>query len=158
MAINDSHGRRPITAAGRCLLVALGPRPVVALAPVCPQDKIQIAGRCYHDRGYGDSTGFYDWLRNYAGAVIGVRYWPFEDTEFLCEALASLPYVAVAADKTYLDIYFSDDRRFDPERSCDQDIGASKVFSADGAGWALAFDTAALDRADLRSLMAAVSD
>jgi hypothetical protein len=150
--MNNLQGRRPIDEAGHCLLVALESRPVVTLAPACPDDSIDLAGQHYQDSGFGDSTGLYDWLRNHVGTVIGVRYWPFEDTQFLCDALAPLPYVAVAPDRSDLDIYFSDDRRFDPERSRDQDIGVSKVLSAGGAAWALAFDTAALGPAELHAL------
>lgn len=138
----------------RCLVVGLSRQPVVVLAPECPEQSVRIVGQRYRASESGEFTGLYDWLRGSKGQVLGVRYWPFETTAFLCNILADLPYVVIADDRAYMEIYFTAERAIDAERSRDQDFGTSKVFTVDGAAWALAFDTVALNALELHSLAA----
>lgn len=135
---------------GGCLLVAFRSRPVLTLVEECPGDAFQIGDRYYRDKGYGDWTGFYDWLKDSAGRVLGVRYWPFEETHFLLELLSQFPYVVVAEDQSYLEIYFSSDCQVERQRADDQDFGANKVFSTDQGEWVISFDTMGLKLSDFR--------
>ena len=50
---------------------------------VWPLTGFVIGSKQYRDANFGQWTGFYDWLRDSKEQVLGVRYWPFEDTEFL---------------------------------------------------------------------------
>ena len=158
MATKSTQDQKSQLELSRCLVVALSSGPVVVLAHECPTQSVELAGQRYHASEFGEFTGFYDWLRDGTGKVLGVRYWPFETTEFLCEALASLPYVVVAVDRTYVEIYFAEERDIDAERSSDQDFGTSRLFSADGGAWALALDTAALSPAERLQVAALAAD
>jgi len=79
-----------------------------------------------------------------------VRYWPFEETHFLLELLSQFPYVVVAEDQSYLEIYFSSDCQVERQRADDQDFGANKVFSTDQGEWVISFDTMGLNLTDFR--------
>lgn len=112
----------------------------------------------YVDIGEGDWTGFYDWLRSPTGAILGVRYWPFEGTAFLCQALAGLPYVVVDQERRGLEVYFSSDRDFDPQNSGDQEFGDNRVFQSEPGEYALSFATRAIEETELSALRVRVDD
>ena len=87
-----------------------------------------------------------------------MRYLPFEETRFLGDLLNKLPYVVVAKDKTYLDIYFSGDHRIDRRGSDDQAFGANKIFSTDQGEWVISFDTTALSMSEMEHIYTADAD
>jgi len=129
------------------LIVILAPdRPIVFAEAV--GDAFERARRSYRDTGLGDFTGFYDWLRDPAGGVIGVRYLPFEASRAVCDAVCAFPYVEVAADRSSFAIFFSPERAFDPASSGDQAFGGNRVFVADDGTYALTFDLDSLDEAE----------
>ena len=142
----------------RCLLVAFHARLALALVDECPGNEYQLGDKRYRDKGYGELTGFYDWLRDSSGKLLGVRYWPFEETSFLSDVLSEFPSVVVAKDRSYLEVYFSSDRRVDRQRSDDQDLGANKVFSTEQGEWAISFDTTALSPSEMENVYAADAD
>jgi len=84
-AKRKSHAKEPSPSPGACLLVVLASEPKLAFARECPAGSFRMGGRDYRDQGYGDWTGFYHWLRSAPDTVIGVRYWPFENTRFLAD-------------------------------------------------------------------------
>jgi len=128
------------------LIVILAPeRPIVFTSVI--RDTFEHAGRRFRDAGLGDFTGFYDWLRDAAGGVIGVRYLPFEASQALCDAVAGFPYVDMTADRSSLTVFFSDERAFDPASSGDQSFGRNRVFVASDGAFALTFDAGTLDAA-----------
>lgn len=111
-----------------------------------------MGGRDYRDQGYGDWTGFDDWLRSAADTVIGVRYWPFENTRFLADVVGSLPYVKVPEDGSCLEIYFSARGRVEARASDDQSFGSNRIFCSEEGGWAISFDTTGLSDTEFLSL------
>ncbi len=124
---------------GKCLLVAFRSRLTLALVNECSGDKFQMGDRRYRDKGYGDWTGFYDWLKDSDGKILGVRYWPFREIHLPIKKLFQLPYVVVAKDRSYIEIYFSNDHQVDAQCSDDQDFGANKVFLTDQSELAISF-------------------
>ena len=118
---------------------------------------IRFDDELYRDKGFGDSTGFYDWLRSAGGKIIGLRYWPFEDTAFLVDAMRPLQYVTASADRSFVEIYFGELREFDEQMSDDQDFGNAKVFGSDDGSWALTFDVTGLDDLEMEWIHAAVA-
>ena len=131
----------------KALIVILVPgRPIVfaeALGDAFERDR-----RSYRDTGLGDFTGFYDWLRDPAGGVIGVRYLPFEASHAVCDTVRTFPYVEVATDCSSLAIFFSSKRAFDPASSGDQAFGGNRVFAAEDGTYALTFDLDSLDEVE----------
>jgi hypothetical protein len=111
-----------------------------------------MGNRSYRDQGFGDWTGFYDWLREPSDKVVGVRYLPFDKTRFLVDLLCSLPYVTAPKDRSYVEVYFVKNPRPDSMRSDDQAFGSNKVFYSEEGGWLLSFDTTGLSESELNSL------
>jgi hypothetical protein len=126
------------------LIVVLAPEHPVVFADAVG-DAFQHAGRYYRDAGLGDFTGFYDWLRDAGGGVIGVRYWPFEASRAVCDEVAAFPYVDLTSDRSSLAVFFSAERAFDPANSGDQAFGGNRVFVAADGAYALTFDAGTLD-------------
>jgi len=114
---------------------------------------VQIGDRAYRDQGYGDWTGFYDWLRTSPEKIVGVRYWPFHNTRFLVADLSVRQYVLAQQDKACLEVYFSPtDQRIDLMASDDQAFGSNRVFCSQADGWAISFDTTGLSTSELHSI------
>ena len=135
------------------MLVALRSGPAIAFAPECPASSFQMGDREYRDKGFGDWTGFYDWLRSGAESIVGVRYWPFQETRFVVDDLSGYQYVKVPEDKSCLEIYFSADGGVDRRASDDQAFGSNRVFYSEAGGWALSFDTIDLSLRALQSIL-----
>jgi hypothetical protein len=101
--------------------------------------------------GLGEWTGFYDWLRDSGGALLGVRYWLDSSTEFLVHQAKTLPYLSVPASNQ-IEIYFSERRAVDSGLSCDQAFLYDALFKATDGAYAIAFGAEDLSRADLEDL------
>jgi hypothetical protein len=92
------------------------------------------------------SIGHYDWLRSSSGQILGVRYWPFDDSihsravQILKAKCQSLDYAFVDADPRYLSILFSKAKDIDDTISNDQDMGENGIYSAKGERIALCFE------------------
>lgn len=139
---------------GPCLLVACRTgEPALALTEQCPVGDFRMGDRDFEDKGFGDWTGFYDWLRDFSGKVVGVRYWPFEETAFLIDLLCDRGYI-VPGDKSYLEIYFSQNSRVDRRKSDDQEFGSNKIFCSKEGTWLISFDTRGLSSSERESLRA----
>lgn len=133
---------------GQCLAVVLRRGLTLALVRDHPRQELVLDGIRYKDGGYGDWTGFYDWLRDLERRVIGVRYWP-DDTAFILDVVQGFSYAFVPENRFYLEIYFSDDHDFDKEESKDQDFLYDKVFLSDAGEHVLVFDTSLLTSAEV---------
>jgi len=140
-----------------CLLVALETHPTLALTGSCPGEQFRMGERLYKDQGYGDWTGFYDWLRKDSDRIVGVRYCPFEATEFLIETVARLEYVVIPERKRCIEVYFSiPSPGADPRKSDDQTFGSNKIFFCqEQTKWLISFDTTRLSESEMQSIRAA---
>lgn len=134
-----------------CLLVILRPQLTLAKDLRWPLKGFVLGEKQYHDANFGEWTGFYDWLRDREGGVLGVRYTPFEETEFLTKELKALAYVKVDPPR-HLEIYFSDRREFDEKRSCDQEFLYDAIFRSGDGEYAIGFGMEELNESNLRSL------
>lgn len=145
---------RSDTSAHKCLLVLFRRQVTLSLIDDWPGAEITVDGETYRDVGSGDWTGYYDWLRNTQGAILGVRYWPSEETHFLVSTASPLSYSRVYDNERqpWVEIYFSDDRNVDYERSKDYDFVYSRVLSSDLAEYAICFDTGSLTSDELESI------
>jgi hypothetical protein len=113
---------------------------VLAAASPCPGNVFVCQGARYTDQGYGDFTGFYDWLRTPRGLVIGVRYYPVQEVEFLCKLAAHLSYVEIDPKTRIVTLYFSEDRGVEPSLSADQDFGDNQVYKSDAGEYGISFN------------------
>ena len=128
----------------RSLVVVLRPLLTLAWIRGHPKDALELEGELYCDAGCGEWTGFYDWLRGSRQALIGVRYWPDDDSSFLLPLLRSLPYAYVPTSGHYAELYFSRTRRFDDRQSADQAFRYNKVFRSEGGTYLIAFEDSKL--------------
>ena len=136
----------------KTLVVLLIPHLTLSLIEKFPLEKLNVGSNKYRNLGEGIWQGFYDWLRDASGKIIGVRFWRFEDADLQLSNIASLPYVLVNRDKDYIEIYFSDSRQYVIEKSDDQDFGAQRIFVDDGGTWAIALDVSMLNELEFESI------
>jgi len=141
----EKPGKRP------CLLVILRPRLTLARDLEWPLKGFVVGDKRYLDASFSNWTGFYDWLRDADGNLLGVRYTPFEDTEFLIEHTSRLAYAQTDPPRD-IEIYFSEKRSFDEKRSCDQEFLYDAVFRSDDGDYAIGFGIEELSETDLYSL------
>ena len=135
----------------KCLLVVLGPQLHLAKNLQWPLKGFLSESTHFRDSGLGDWTEFYDWLRDSAGNILGVRYWLRSDTEFLIEYAKGKEYIQSESPRQ-IEIYFSERRGADAELSCDQDFLYDAIFRSDNGDYAIAFGMGGLSESDLRSL------
>jgi hypothetical protein len=97
---------------------------------------VRLAEADFLDSGAGDWVGFYDWLRNPRGEVIGVQQWIDEASAFPF----STKFEGVEANVKHgvLRIYFGQTHEVDEANSCDQDFGHNRLLVA-GESVALTF-------------------
>lgn len=101
-------------------------------------------GSQFTDTGYGDWTGFYDWLRK-DGAIVGMRYWPFEQTHFLLASV--LPDSDLVIDPVgVILVFFGTMSSFDEEASCDQSFEECRVLRKENDEYALVVGLSDLSR------------
>lgn len=104
------------------------------------EKNIFVEGEIFSEVGFGNWTGFYDWLRTSEGFVIGVRYTPFERLLLDSASILALPYVAVDSTEWRLEILFSKRRDWVEEMSDDQAFIHNAVFRSAKGEFALSFD------------------
>lgn len=112
------------------------PRVIKLSAAEVVAPSIRMAEEHYLDSGAGDWLGFYDWLRNPRGEVIGVQQWIDETPTFPF----SNRFEGVESNSKHgvLRIFFSQSREVDEEKSCTQDFGNNRLLTA-GDSIALTF-------------------
>ena len=131
-----------------CLITLLKPQVALARGLSWPQKAFIVDGKKYFDAGYGEWTGFYDWLRSSDGALLGVRYWLDKSTQFLEVYARKLSYVRVDPSRC-IEVYFSDQRAFESKLSADQAFMYDALFRAVDGEYAIAFGAEDLSEEDL---------
>jgi len=133
------------------------PRLTLAESPSWPIKQLQVGSELYVPAS-SDWSGFYDWLRDKNGNLLGMRFSPFPETEFLIQALSGLLYTHVEGDDTVEIFFASDLRKPVPERSSDQDFLYDQVFKTASGKHALAVCTDGLTETELRAISGADAD
>ena len=109
----------------KALLIKLsrGARPALAYGEA---NALLQNAQQFKDTGLGDWTGFYDWLRNPARKIIGVRYWPFENAQFILDSYTQTPNVQIDPRKGLL-VFFGSQTEYRENISGDQDFAEARV-------------------------------
>ncbi len=126
----------------KCLVVILADTLKFQTYPECPDGFDDHAGGLFRKYFSDDDNGFYDWLRNAEGDVIGVRWFPHEETslrDIRAGYLAELPNVTIDSDKLGLTIYFTENRRVDESKSGDQEFLENNVYFSSNGTYAISF-------------------
>ena len=104
------------------------PRLVDISAADVDASAVRLAGKDHVDSGAGDWLGFYDWLRDRAGRVIGVQQWIDEPSTYpFAKAFAG---VDADSHGGCVRIFFGQSRDVDEAASCDQDFGSNRLLVA----------------------------
>ncbi|MGC2235534.1 MAG: hypothetical protein WA584_05210 [Pyrinomonadaceae bacterium] len=106
------------------LLVELSEKPRFWLADEIPDERFLLSGVEYEDSHLGDFIGFYDYLRNTAGEVSGVRFFPFEDCRF---------------SKKEINLFASPEKDIDESISDDQLFTDNKLYKSRNGNILLTF-------------------
>lgn len=106
----------------RCLVLVVRPKVTLAVIPACPEQSFTEGSQCFLDQTGEDFIGFYDWIRDSSGHVLGVRQTLSEEFDKIAAQLPTPSYVRHERDPIRLEFYFSDERDYDPTQSSDQDF------------------------------------
>jgi hypothetical protein len=109
-----------------------------------------LFGESFSDAQLGEWTGFYDWLRNPFGQIIGVRYWPFEHCKFLLTEPNLDPDIRVEGGG--LLVFFGAEATFEPALSGDQDFEESRVLRGESGSFGLLLGCSNLSSAEQTEL------
>jgi hypothetical protein len=153
--MKSASSLRPSTvkssAGGSCLIVVLKSNLTLAESPGWPVQRFALNGKEYRDAQLGEWTGFYDWLRDPNGDLLGVRYWVDEGTEVLVQQAYLLAYARVDPSRC-IEFYFSERRNVEAKLSTDQEFLYDPVFRSDDGEYALGFAMHGLSESDLRNI------
>jgi hypothetical protein len=119
-------------------LVLLEAEPEIFLLEEQPPSSFIIGDKHFLDMDYGDSPGFYDWLRTKKAHIIGVRFTPSDDFDSLVKYTQHLSYCESVSEQ--LEIYFTNERKFDSKISDDCYFGGNNIYLANGKALAILFD------------------
>ncbi len=115
-------------------------KPAFVLSPD-ETDIFYLGGREFKDTGIRTIVGFYDWLRTDEKEVIGVRLTIFdEELDYLVPELARPNYVQEIIDSVGVEIFFTDERQYNPDYSDDQDFMDNRIYQSADGGLAISFD------------------
>jgi len=104
------------------------------------QDTVVWNGRELKDTGIRTLVGFFDWLRTDDELVIGVRLTIFDDElDYLVPEFARPAYVH-QPDSVIVEIFFTEERQFNPELSNDQDFLDNWIYLSTDGLCAISFD------------------
>jgi hypothetical protein len=128
------------------LFIVLGAKPSVHIFDEPSVDELEISGNRY--RLLDREIGFYDFLRNRGGAIIGIRMSPF-DTRPLIDYADSLDYIYVDPIRVYLESYLREYQRLAVDVPADQAFGDDAIWRNSQGTYALQVGTAELSEGDL---------
>jgi len=140
------------------IAVILDSRPrVFAIAKNTPA--FDVSGDHFEDVGLGFHNGFYDFLRDRAGSVIGLRYLPSSDAEDILKEVSETEGLRLARDGQHLEVVILCGREqdFDPETSSDQYFGDNTIYRSRVSGrLAIGFALDSLSPPEIASFWASV--
>lgn len=134
----------------RILLLICDERLGLVVRDSCPLSFLHD-GEFFRNLGGQDFNGFYDFLRDDSGRILGTSLSVFPTAEFLLDTLRSRSYVEVA-NPTILRIFFAKERNFEPSISVDQYFGENRIYRSTSGRIALSLSLATLTPAEIRSI------
>jgi hypothetical protein len=134
------------------ILFVLKPRLTLSLMKSKLEQTIQLGDIIYHDITHGESNGFYDWLRNFNGEIVGLRYSPHLEKNFLLQLVTGFSYIEVAPGDCFM-IFFGVERTYDPSKSADQDFGGDIFYSSSNDNCLFSVGTKSLDERDIITIL-----
>jgi hypothetical protein len=116
------------------LIVQLSQEPRAAYLEKHPLNDANSSA--FVDAGLGAWTGFYDWLRDQEKRIIGVRFFPFEQAEFLLRLPDLGEWIQTDQQKTLL-CFFTSGRNYVDTLSADQDFEEARILKDSSGHYAI---------------------
>lgn len=128
----------------------------MGLMTTCPTETLRVNGEIYRAVGPVDSiNGFFDWLRDYSGKIMGIRHREHVSASHLRTALfqvlSELPYVRLKEPWEF-EAYFSETGDLDSANSVDEAFGGDVLYVSDKGTYLMPFQLGWLRDGDLESL------
>jgi hypothetical protein len=137
---------------GEFLVVVFRGAITLALLETRPARTWSVGGTWYHEIPETQSTGFYDWLRDRAGGIVGLRYAPPVEAQVPLDQFTRLPYINVRPDQKVFEVYFGREREYNEAESDDQAFVGIAHFVSDAGDWAISFETYDLSSSEMESI------
>lgn len=131
------------------LFVVLGVRPSISIRVAETTSQVELEGRPY--ALLEKEVGFYDFLRNREGAVIGLRFSFFSKQKVLKDA-ADLDYIYVDEKRQYIEIYLQGYRGSAVQEPGEQAFGDDAIWRSNLGTYALQVGTCELTEVELETL------
>jgi hypothetical protein len=138
-----------------CVIVILDEKLEFLYFNECPTAFDDRSHNTYEAHFSDDDNGFYDFLRCSKGDIIGVRWFPHEDSILRGDRtsyLKELNRTNIATDCQELEIFFSETRTIDDRRSGDQEFLKNNLFFSSHGKCAISFAIDGLSDQEKRSL------
>jgi hypothetical protein len=112
----------------KLVMVSLGDGDARRIVDADIDKTVVVDGEEFRPVSKGGSISMFDWLRDAAGEILGVRFWmDMMDRDSLEILRERDPWVVESGDDNYLKVFFGDDRDFVEDESQDADIGFSAL-------------------------------
>ena len=123
-----------------CVVLILCQNLQVRCFESCP-DRFKFDNRLSYDsKGSDGDNGFYDWLRDASGSVIGVRWFPYDEAILReLKYINKYEYIELSSDFLELKLFFSSNRIVDETRSADQDFLENNIYYSEDGEYAISF-------------------
>lgn len=107
--------------------------------------------------GDKQNNGFYDWLRNYQGKIVGVHhkifdeYWAVIDRTFKDTVMRDIYYASLKNENSFLEILLEPGASIDYSISDDQDFGINAIIKNDNHIFCAVFELNDIDLEEFSS-------
>ncbi len=118
-----------------------------------PTGVVALKGNEYEEMTLGRKgfLGFYDWLREPSGALVGIRLSIDTSSKALIEMLPSRSYITRNSPEVF-SVMFRTADQIDEEASMDQDFGHTRAFKGPGRTIVLTIDAEGLEPDEFEAL------
>jgi len=143
----------------RLLVVTIASRPSVKLI-ANSTTRIEVDDQIFEEVGAGDTNGFYDFLRQPNGNIVGVRFAPFVELSQICDLAIPGPGLRIngVSPTASLELFWGDATEYDHASSADQFFDENYIFKSSSGMFAVTFGFAHLSENEIGILLSAVSE
>lgn len=105
-----------------------------------PKTVLTLGSREFNRICEYDSNGFYDWLRQSSGSIIGVRYFIFEEYLNISDELRALTSVEAYPNDPCFYLFLGEERDYEESLSADQLFYGDYVYRSDDGTLGMSFE------------------
>lgn len=142
----------------KLLIVTISSEPRTRLITGTPS-KVEIGHELFEETGAGDTNGFYDFLRQPDGKIVGVRFSPFIEFSDICNPASQGVGLRItgAAPTASVELFWKGAANYDPAQSSDQFFDQNYIFRSESGRFAVTFGFSHLAEGEIDDLLLTVS-